>query len=248
MDKSKKAKIYATVAAICFVIATLFSVRRDLVFSAAYDDCSLSWQRDIVWWLIYGCFAVLFFIKKKNIVFLIPAGMGFLIEIYYLIDQMKVINFFDIEYFLMAIVYASLFAIFLFNVIPSLSKNAEIITKILCFVPAGLSMVHIIYKVYIIYLKWHEAMAWDYILIRIASGVGFLFAGMWLRKTVPVQNRAETVNDNPYSKFDPSSCQSAPSTAGADTLKTYKDLLDSGAITQEEFDAKKKQIMRAETR
>ena len=244
MDKSKKAKIYATVAAICFVIATLFSVRRDLVFSAAYDDCSLSWQRDIVWWLIYGCFAVLFFIKKKNIVFLIPAGMGFLIEIYYLIDQMKVINFFDIESFLMAAVYASLLVLFLFNVIPLLRKNAEIITKILCFVPAGLSMVHIIYKVYIIYLKWHEAMAWDYILIRIASGIGFLFAGMWLRKTVPVQNRAETVNDNPYSKFDPSSCQSAPSMAGADTLKTYKDLLDSGAITQEEFDAKKKQLLK----
>ena len=237
MDKSKKAKIYATVAAICFVIATLFSVRRDLVFSAAYDDCSLSWQRDIVWWLIYGCFAVLFFIKKKNIVFLIPAGMGFLIEIYYLIDQMKVINFFDIEYFLMAAVYASLLVLFLFNVIPLLRKNAEIITKILCFVPAGLSMVHIIYKVYI------GTMAWDYRLICIASSVGFLFAGMWLRKTVPVQNKAETVNDNPYLKFDPSSCQSAPSTAGADTLKTYKDLLDSGAITQEEFDAKKKEIL-----
>ena len=241
MDKSKKAKIYATVAAICFVIATFFSVKRYLEFSAAYDDYSVSWLWEyyfsVVWWLIYGCFAVLFFIKKKNVIFLIPTGVGFLIEICYLKNWMNIFNVFYPEYFLMAIVYASLFAIFLFNVIPSLSKNAEIITKILCFVPAVLSMV------YVIYLNGHGTMAWDYRLICIASSVGFLFAGMWLRKTVPVQNKAETVNDNPYLKFDPSSCQSAPSTAGADTLKTYKDLLDSGAITQEEFDAKKKEIL-----
>ena len=31
--------------------------------------------------------------------------------------------------------------------------------------------------------------------------------------------------------------------SGADELKKYKDLLDSGAITQEEFDAKKKQLL-----
>ena len=241
MDKLKKAKIYATVAAICFVIATFFSVKRYLEFSAAYDDYSVSWLWEyyfsVVWWLIYGCFAVLFFIKKKNIVFLIPAGVGFLIEICYLKKWMNIFNVFYPEYFLMAVVYACLFVIFLFNVIPSLSKNAEIITKILCFVPAVLSMVCVIY------LNSHGTMAWDYILICIASSVGFLFAGMWLRKTVPVLNKAETVNDNPYSKFDPSSCQSAPSTAGADTLKTYKDLLDSGAITREEFDAKKKEIL-----
>ena len=37
-----------------------------------------------------------------------------------------------------------------------------------------------------------------------------------------------------------------PSNAGqsaADELKKYKDLLESGTITQEEFDAKKKQIL-----
>ena len=33
------------------------------------------------------------------------------------------------------------------------------------------------------------------------------------------------------------------STTPADDLKKYKELLDSGAITQEEYDAKKKQIL-----
>ena len=32
-------------------------------------------------------------------------------------------------------------------------------------------------------------------------------------------------------------------TTSADELKKYKDLLDSGVITQEEFDAKKKQLL-----
>ena len=36
---------------------------------------------------------------------------------------------------------------------------------------------------------------------------------------------------------------SAPVTDEADQLKKYKDLLDAGAITQEEFDAKKKQLL-----
>ena len=36
---------------------------------------------------------------------------------------------------------------------------------------------------------------------------------------------------------------SVASAGGADELKKYKDLLDSGVITQEEFDAKKKQLL-----
>ena len=36
---------------------------------------------------------------------------------------------------------------------------------------------------------------------------------------------------------------SAPKTDEADQIKKYKDLLDSGVITQEEFDAKKKQLL-----
>ena len=36
---------------------------------------------------------------------------------------------------------------------------------------------------------------------------------------------------------------SAPATSNADELKKYKELLDSGVITQEEFDAKKKQLL-----
>ncbi|MBE6806625.1 MAG: SHOCT domain-containing protein [Ruminococcaceae bacterium] len=37
--------------------------------------------------------------------------------------------------------------------------------------------------------------------------------------------------------------QPSSQTSAADELKKYKDLLDAGIITQEEFDAKKKQLL-----
>ena len=40
-----------------------------------------------------------------------------------------------------------------------------------------------------------------------------------------------------------SDTQSNNSTSNADELKKYKELFDGGVITQEEFDAKKKQLL-----
>lgn len=44
-------------------------------------------------------------------------------------------------------------------------------------------------------------------------------------------------------KVNATAAATAPKSDEADQLKKYKDLLDSGAITQEEFDAKKKQLL-----
>lgn len=54
---------------------------------------------------------------------------------------------------------------------------------------------------------------------------------------------------NEYAAFNPQAVYAASAASstisGADKLKMYKDLPDSGTITQEEFDAKKKQILEA---
>lgn len=44
-------------------------------------------------------------------------------------------------------------------------------------------------------------------------------------------------------KARPAATEAAPAESNADELKKYKDLLDSGVISQEEFDAKKKQLL-----
>ena len=51
-----------------------------------------------------------------------------------------------------------------------------------------------------------------------------LFSGLWLYSTAKIEYVAPLIN-------------------GADRIKIYKDLLDSGAITQEEFEEKKKEAL-----
>ena len=43
--------------------------------------------------------------------------------------------------------------------------------------------------------------------------------------------------------FAPQQTNTAPTSSSADELKKYKDLLDNGIISQEEFEAKKKQLL-----
>lgn len=54
--------------------------------------------------------------------------------------------------------------------------------------------------------------------------IAMLFSGLWLYSTAKIEYVAPLIN-------------------GADRIKIYKDLLDSGAITQEEFEKKKKEAL-----
>ena len=81
-------------------------------------------------------------------------------------------------------------------------------------------------------------------LVGIAQTAALLFVGLWI-KTIDAPSTTGPVNE--YAVFDPQTAYAASEAAaiigGADKLKQYKELLDSGTITQEEFDAKKKQIL-----
>lgn len=81
------------------------------------------------------------------------------------------------------------------------------------------------------------------ILQIIAEFFALLFVGMWIKDNI---SPAATTTANEYATFDPNayiaSCSNAE-IGGADNLKMYKELLDSGAISQKEFDEMKKQIL-----
>ena len=74
--------------------------------------------------------------------------------------------------------------------------------------------------------------------------VAFLFVGLWVKESITT---GQTAPVNEYATFNPqiysNPTASNDAIGGADKLKMYKELLDSGTITQEEFDAKKKQIL-----
>lgn len=81
------------------------------------------------------------------------------------------------------------------------------------------------------------------ILQIIAEFFALLFVGMWIKDNISL---AATTTANEYATFDPNayiaSCSNAE-IGGADNLKMYKELLDSGTISQKEFDEMKKQIL-----
>lgn len=68
-------------------------------------------------------------------------------------------------------------------------------------------------------------------------------------KHILVQRARDIINQVIYSNSQKSTSTSPDSSSSADTsdvvqsLKAFKELLDSGIITQEEFDAKKKQLL-----
>lgn len=57
------------------------------------------------------------------------------------------------------------------------------------------------------------------------------------------QTISELLVNRQNSFQDKTTIKQEPQQSNADEIKKYKDLLDSGAITQEEFDAKKKQLL-----
>lgn len=112
----------------------------------------------------------------------------------------------------------------------------------LCFIPAGLFFAMHLYE-WIRY-GFFEALDvfWKYILFTLVDTAGYMFLGLWLKATISIPE--VTVKMNPYATPPQSTIpQVQQVVGGADTLKMYKELLDFGAITQEEFDAKKKQIL-----
>ena len=51
------------------------------------------------------------------------------------------------------------------------------------------------------------------------------------------------LSDEEWESDQAAAQQSSQQTSAADEIKEFKELLDMGAITQEEFDAKKKQLL-----
>ena len=51
------------------------------------------------------------------------------------------------------------------------------------------------------------------------------------------------LSDEEWESEQAAAQQSSQQTSAADEIKKFKELLDMGAITQEEFDAKKKQLL-----
>lgn len=230
MEKSNKGRIYSFIAAVCCAIVGIF-YWNNIIESAPIEHFWIVFWFDIVWCVVFIGLAILLFIGRKNIGFLIVSGVA-------LSAALTVVGM----NFLVFVAWIVLFVLLLLNVTPSMSKHAGK-SKILYYLPACLLLIgNLIFWIRVDYFRYIDDQ-WMYVLMACSEIAALLFIGLWLKETRVVP--APVVRQNPYAAFDlqASASQASNILGGADKLKACKNLLDSGVITQEEFDAKKKEIL-----
>ena len=230
MTKTESGKKYALIAAICYAVYAIYNIINRIIYVSNSEYATIT-VFNILFWIGMLGMAVALFVKNQKIV-IAAAGVNALLGAYYIVTYFSLWNLCDF------LAYASVVAFVVLTL-----KGNDVVKKI-WFVPAAVLLLGcVIGWITGGYFEFLSA-AWKSMLVSIVEIVALDFAGMWVKEIVAP---AEASPVNEYATFNPQSINSTPASSsaigGADKLKMYKDLLESGTITQEEFDAKKKQIL-----
>lgn len=215
------------IAAICYAVYAIYNIIDVIIYVSNHEYATITVFKILFWIRMLGM-AVALFVKNQKIV-IAAAGVNALLGAYYTVTYFSLWNLCDF------LAYASVVVFVILTL-----KGNDVVKKI-WFVPAAVLLLGCV-------IDWIEFLSatwiWKSMLVSIVEIVALLFAGMWVKEIVAP---AEASPVNEYATFNPQSVNSTPASSsaigGADKLKMYKDLLESGTITQEEFDAKKKQIL-----
>lgn len=229
MTKSENAKKFSIIAAICYMNYAIY-----IIISWIIPNHGAFTALNIIPWIATLGVAVTLFTKNKNAV-VVAVGINALLGVY------NIISYLGLHELCGFIAYASAVMLIVLSI-----KGNSVVKKI-WFIPACVMLLGYL-------VNWLRAwmvlrylaslsIVWKEMVFSFIEIVAMFFVGMWIKEDA---TPAETAPVNEYATFNSqavysSSAASSP-IGGADKLKTYKDLLDSGAITQEEFDIKKKEI------
>ena len=238
MAKTENAKKFSLIAAICYTIYALYYIIIQIIYVSNFDSVTIT-ALCVIFWISALGMAVTLFMKNKKAV--VAAAGVYALFVAYCINCYC--NHWKISYFSLwnlcdFVAYAGAV------VLIALSIKGNSAVKKIWFVPALVLLVgFVIGWINSGYLRF-LSIVWVDILLGLFEIGALLFVGMWIKEdTTPAA--AAPVNE--YATFNPQAMCSTPVSSstigGADKLKIYKDLLDSGTITQEEFDAKKKEIL-----
>lgn len=215
MTKEESGKKYALIAAIIYVIEAVYSIVR-FISNGNTINGSI-----VIYWISLIGLAVTLLIKNKRAI-VWPVGTMILVAIYWLIGSVDLYELF------FCFAYVALLVI----IIMSIKGNT--LTREIWFLAGTLLLIGDLIL----------CMKYVYFSFSLVEFVPLFFAGMWLKEDV---EPAEKIPVNELATFNSQAMHTTttnPSAiGGADKLKMYKELLDSGAITQEEFDTKKKEIL-----
>lgn len=250
--KNQKANRFVVINAVGLILLIVYNVIRKIEETIEYKYYTISFIT-IIYSVIAIALVVMLLLRKKKLGLVRVAGANVLLTLYYIINYISLFNI------LGCLVAISTFALILINCIPSLKGKAKL-TKILWIIPGALMLVNHFIKwlsgSYFIYLSpklmsldyfSYFSQTWIYFVINLVEVAAFALLGWWLKENFEDVTNIDNSENNEYATYNPQSITHNQATlsviGGADKLKMYKDLLDSGTITQEEFDAKKKQIL-----
>lgn len=237
---SKDSRLYAYLAAVCYIVSAIYQIVVSVI-QPIQDDVRLSFIYDIVPIIICIVFVVALLLRNEkallaamalnilcdlydlihyfcatNIIYLVASVLLLAIALSVLKDKYNLQRF----WYLPAILYALSFIIviildcqYYMNEYPSLYSTAGEVFKY-----GGIKFVRI--------LMW-----------GIIPAAAYALVGLWLK----VADHSPT--SKPV-KAAPATSPSCPSQAETiERLKEYKALLDCGAITEEEFQEKKRNLL-----
>lgn len=223
------------------------------MFSDIAADAIWKWLffdfKHILWWGILFSMAVLLLLNKRNVSLPIVSGISalrFLYNTYSSWDHFLSYSFIYKIYHLCHILSAvALFVLLIISITKDVSAKRLVIS--LWFIPGLIFAVGCFPALWDYYKAYNsDGFSLGYtpsiysvliILEEIICFLAYIFTGLWLKAICREEN--ETVPASPTNTFN----ESVPMLGGADKLLQYKELLDSGIITQEEFDEKKKQVL-----
>ena len=254
MEKdNNKLKRYSIISVSCVFAAVLLSflnlIRKDYSLYGNYfewigndhnyEDFFLRYlpALKLVAYIMIACSVLL---KKKSLL----SGSLAAIPVIYILAYLEHF-FFELKYsFLLYLAY-----IFLVIIVVVSQKNAESAKK-MCFIPAISLFANLAYALFRAFVDNKETIT---SLNKMAYGsdlfivVAFVFIGLWTVTYVEPKKQTQAMNYLQQPVFESQANQihsNDPDTPDdTDRLLKLKELLDSGAITQQEFEEKKKQIL-----
>ena len=226
MEASKKARVYSCISAALFIVLAVFYPITHFASSKPVP-IGFSALMFVISAASFIALAVVVLLRKRKAAVVASC-------IYAMIETACI--FFSDEEVFFARAFFFVFGAFSIIFVENRMQSGSRIAKNLWFLPAALMVIGTTIACFNLPPEYIVL----YVIVDAADVIAFLFIGLWYRAEYSIpSNIVVTPEEEPEEKED----NNSPKIGDAGKLLMYKDLLDSGAITQEEFDQKKQQIL-----
>lgn len=248
----KKASCFAVLSAVCFVLHFFLD---DFIYGPIlYNERIIDTILNPLMWLFnipIILFSVMLAQQKTNKVMFWSWSISAAISIIACIEQMSfslrtrygLYITYVISSPLMIVCLVLMTVMLSFLCLPKLKKYIDKITSI-WFVPMALFIsVWVVENCFdLIPGMFYGAITWPVSVISLVKVAAVIFFCLWLHNSIGeptkiIESNILTVENNIPT------VEATPAFSPADKLLQYKELLDSGLITQQEYDEKKKQLL-----